>query len=130
MFKRAVREGRSLREPEEIQTALRVGRSPIELILANGKAPQVLPTFENRIRYVEGLSDARTQPEVLFNIRYPSRSCTASGSQENMPSRYAWPFGVVATSSILSYALIVVPLPADAETCMVNAALGAWDAIS
>ena len=47
-----------------------------------------------------------------------------------MPSRYAWPFGVVATSSMDSYTLIVVPLPAEAEICIVSAALGACEAMS
>ena len=42
------RRGRSERRGEEVQTALRVGRSPLEWILANGKAPTVLPIFETR----------------------------------------------------------------------------------
>ena len=87
MFNRCFQQGRSEREPEEVQTALRVSRSPIPWILANGKAPIVLPTSENYIRHVEGSSDTRTQLEALFNIRYPSRTWTARGSQENMPSR-------------------------------------------
>jgi len=62
------RQGRSERKPEEVQTALRAGRSAIGLILANGKAPQVLPTSENRIWYVEGLSEVRTKPESFFTI--------------------------------------------------------------
>jgi hypothetical protein len=33
------RQGRSERRGEEVQTALRVDRSPFELILANGKIP-------------------------------------------------------------------------------------------
>ena len=46
MLKKAVRQGRSERRGEEVRTALRVGRSPLEWILANGKAPTLLPTSE------------------------------------------------------------------------------------
>ena len=46
MLKKVVQQGRSERRGEEVHTALRVGRSPIEWILANGKAPTVLPTSE------------------------------------------------------------------------------------
>jgi hypothetical protein len=45
---------------EEVQTALRVGRSPLQWVLANGKAPTVLPTSEKILLSVEGLNDART----------------------------------------------------------------------
>ncbi len=38
------KQGRSERRGEEVQTALRVGRSPLRWILANGSAPLVLPT--------------------------------------------------------------------------------------
>jgi len=48
MLKKVVQQGRSERRGEEVQTALRVGRSPVELILANGRAPTVLPTSETR----------------------------------------------------------------------------------
>jgi len=49
MLKKAVQQSRSERRGEEVQTALRVGRSPVEeWILANGKAPTVLPTSETR----------------------------------------------------------------------------------
>ena len=36
------------------------GRSPLEWILANGKAPTVLPASEKLLLNVEGLNDART----------------------------------------------------------------------
>ena len=36
------------------------GRSPLEWILANGKAPTVLPASEELLLNVEGLNDART----------------------------------------------------------------------
>jgi len=51
-----------------------------------GKAP-ASESPKRTAEYVEGLSDARTKLKALFNIRYPSRSCTARGSHENMPSR-------------------------------------------
>jgi len=46
MLKKSVQRGRSERGGEEVQTALRVGRSPSEWILANGKAPPVIPTSQ------------------------------------------------------------------------------------
>jgi hypothetical protein len=36
MLKKVVQQGRSERRGEEVRTALRVGRSPLEWILANG----------------------------------------------------------------------------------------------
>jgi hypothetical protein len=59
MLKNFVQQGRSERRGEEVQTALRVGRSPLKWILANGKAPTVLPTSEELL-HVEPLSDVRT----------------------------------------------------------------------
>ena len=50
-----------------VQTALRVGRSSLEWILANGKAPPVLPTSE-KLRPVESLNDARAQLEEFLSI--------------------------------------------------------------
>jgi hypothetical protein len=44
---KGLQQGRSKRRGEEVQTALRVGRSPLQWILANGKAPPVLPTSEH-----------------------------------------------------------------------------------
>jgi hypothetical protein len=37
LFRKSVQQGRSKQRGDEVQTALRVGRSPIEWILANGK---------------------------------------------------------------------------------------------
>jgi hypothetical protein len=68
MLKKAVQQGRSERRVEEVHTALRVGRSPIEWILANGKAPTVLPTSEKPLLNVEPLSDARTKLADFFSI--------------------------------------------------------------
>jgi hypothetical protein len=62
MLKKAVQQGRSERRGEEVHTALRVGRSPLEWILANGKSPPVLPTAEKPLLNVEPLSEARTKP--------------------------------------------------------------------
>src|SRR6185295_6759829 len=53
------KQGRSERSGDEAQTALRVGRSPLEWILANGKPPTVPPTSWEA-PHVEPLSDART----------------------------------------------------------------------
>jgi hypothetical protein len=63
MAKNPAQQGRSERKPEEVQTTFRVGRSPLEWILANGKAPTVLPISEKLLLNVEGLSEARTQLE-------------------------------------------------------------------
>ena len=68
MIKKVVQQGRSERRAEEVHTALRVGRSPIGWILANGKAPTVLPTSEKLLLNVEPLSDARTQMAAFFSI--------------------------------------------------------------
>jgi len=68
MFKIDFQQGRSARRSEEVQTALRVGRSLLEWILANGKTPLVLPASENLGWYFEGLNDARTPLEAIFNI--------------------------------------------------------------
>ena len=68
MLKKAVQQGRSERRGEEVHTALRVGRSPLEWILANGKAPTVLPTSEKPLFNVELLSEARTQLADFFSI--------------------------------------------------------------
>ena len=68
MFKKAVQQGRSERRGEEIRTALRVGRSPLQCILANGKAPTVLLTSETLLLNVEPLSEARTTLADFFSI--------------------------------------------------------------
>ena len=54
------KQGRSERSGEEVHTALRVGRSPLQWVLANGKVPTVLPTSEELLFNVEPLSEART----------------------------------------------------------------------
>ncbi len=68
MLEQAVQQGHSERRSEEVQTALRVGRSPVQWILANGKTHPVLPTSENLNRYVESLSEARTKLADFFSI--------------------------------------------------------------
>src|SRR2546426_2702666 len=60
MLKKAVQQGRSERRGEEVHTALRVGRSPLQWVLANGKAPTAFPTSEKLLLNVEPLSEART----------------------------------------------------------------------
>lgn len=54
--------------PEEVQTALRVGRLRLIWILANGKAPSVFPISEKFLLTVEGLRDARTTLAACFNV--------------------------------------------------------------
>jgi len=68
MLKKALQQGRSEGRGEEVQTALRVGRSPLVWILANGKAPIAIPTSEKPLLNVEPLSDARTKLADLFSI--------------------------------------------------------------
>ena len=68
MLGQAVQQGHSERRSEEVQTALRVGRSPVQWILANGKTHPVLPTSENLNRYVESLCEARTKLAYFFSI--------------------------------------------------------------
>jgi len=55
MLKKAVQQGCSEQRGEEVRTALRVGRSPFEWILANGKAPPVIPISEAFLGSVESL---------------------------------------------------------------------------
>jgi hypothetical protein len=80
-------QGRSERRVEEVQTALRVGRSPSQCVLANGKAPPAFPTSENLPLSVEALSDARTKLADFFSILLgqpgPLRK---SGSLSDSPS--------------------------------------------
>jgi hypothetical protein len=68
MLKMAVQHGRSERRGEEVHTTLRVGRSPSQYILANGKTPTVLPTSETLLLNVESLTDARTKLADIFSI--------------------------------------------------------------
>jgi hypothetical protein len=73
MLKKAVQQGRSERRGEELRTALRVGRSPLQCILAKGKSPTVLPTSETLLLNLELLSDARTQLADFFSILLEQR---------------------------------------------------------
>ena len=68
MFKKAVQQGRSERGGEEVHTALRVGRSPSQWVLANGKAPTAFWTPEKLLLKVEPPRDARTELADFFNI--------------------------------------------------------------
>jgi len=87
MLKKAVQQGRSERRGEEVHTALRVGRSPLEWILANGKSPPVLPTSEKPLLNVELLSDARTPLADFFSIL--RRTC-AKNQRQKLKQRGAW----------------------------------------
>jgi hypothetical protein len=68
MLKKAVQQGRSERRAEEVHTALRVGRSPLQWVLANGKSPPVFPISEKLLLNVEGLDDAKTRLADFFSI--------------------------------------------------------------
>jgi hypothetical protein len=65
---KAVRQGRSERRGEEVRSALCVGRSRFQLILANGQIPPVIPISERLALYVEPLSDARPPLADFFSI--------------------------------------------------------------
>ena len=67
VLKKAVQQGHRERRGEEVPTALRAGRSPVEWILANGKAPPVLPTSHGLPLNVELLSKARTPLADFFS---------------------------------------------------------------
>ena len=67
LFKMSVQQGRSERRPEEVHTALRVGRSPFQWVLANGKSPPVFRPPRDLLLSVEGLNDARTKLADFFN---------------------------------------------------------------
>jgi len=53
---------------EEVHTALRVCRSPLEKILANGKPPAAFPIFERLHLKVEVFDRLRTQLGACFSI--------------------------------------------------------------
>ena len=67
--------GRSKRRGEEVRTTLRVGCSPLQCILGNGKSPTMLPTSETLLLNIEPLSDARTKLADIFSI---------------LPKRFRW----------------------------------------
>jgi len=73
MLKKAVRQGRIKGRGEEVRTALRVGRSPLHCVLANGKALPVFPTSSNLLLRVEPLSDARTMLADFLSILIDGR---------------------------------------------------------
>lgn len=66
LFKKAARQDLCERRAEE-ETSLRVGRSPLERILANGKTLSALATSENLFRYVESLNEARALLANFFD---------------------------------------------------------------
>ena len=68
MLNKAVQQGRSERRGEEVPAALRVGRSPLQWVLANGKPPKAFPTSEKFLLNVEPLSDVRTPLVGVFSI--------------------------------------------------------------
>jgi hypothetical protein len=67
MLKKSVQQGRSERRGEEVHTALRVGRSPLE---GSWRTENLLQCFlsEKPLPNVEPLSDARTPLAGFFSI--------------------------------------------------------------
>jgi len=51
--KKAASKAVASEEAKDVRTALRVGRSPLQCILASGKAPTMLPTSETLLLNVE-----------------------------------------------------------------------------
>jgi hypothetical protein len=49
-------------------TSRRVGRSPLQWVLANGKSPPAFPTSEKLLLDVEDLNDARTKLADFLSI--------------------------------------------------------------
>ena len=109
MLKKAVQQGRSERRGEEVHTALRLGRSPVGWILANGKAPTVLPTSEKPLLNVEDLNDARTKLVDFFSIlpvsfpgsadhdcRVPFQRTHRGATSWDLPTNLNWKPGGVA----------------------------------
>jgi hypothetical protein len=80
-------QGRSERRGEEVHTALRVGRSPLEWILANGKSPPVLPTSEKPLLNVEPLNDARTKLADFFSILLHDNAAAGMNILPRQPPR-------------------------------------------
>jgi len=60
MLKKAVQKGRSEGRPEEVHTAVRVGRSPLQGFWRTDKHLQALRPSGPALPKVEGLNDART----------------------------------------------------------------------
>jgi hypothetical protein len=90
MLKKAVQQGRNERRAEEVRTALRVGRSPLQWVLANGKAPTVFRTSKKLLLNVELLSEARTKLADFFSIllgRTSSRPSVIGLTFENSLAR-------------------------------------------
>ena len=81
------KQGRSERGAEEVQTALRVGRSPLEWILANGKAPSSASDIRETPLNVEPLSDARTKLADFSASCWPYRKGGELRMEEENASR-------------------------------------------
>src|SRR6267143_1737928 len=77
---------RSERRGEEVHTALRVGRSPLLWVLANGKAPTAFPTSEKLLLNVEPLSAARTKLADFFSILLWSSGAVQPVRQRSDPA--------------------------------------------
>ena len=80
-------QSRSERRGEEVRTELRVDRSPLQCILANGKGPPVLPTSETLLLNVEPLSDARTPLAGFFSILLHDNTAAGMNILARQPPR-------------------------------------------
>jgi hypothetical protein len=81
-------QGRRERRGEEVQTALRVGRSPVRWVLANGKAPTVFAISEKFLLNVEPLSDARTKLADFFSILLHDNAAAGMNILTGQPPRF------------------------------------------
>ena len=71
MLKKAVQQGRSERRGEEVQTALRVGRSPLEMDLGERKSPASNSDLREALfRTLSPLSDAKTPLAAFSSILF------------------------------------------------------------
>ena len=90
-----------------------MGRSPLQWVLANGRAPTALPTFEKILLSVEGLNDARTLLADFFSILL--LLCTADASIIK-PMRHTWTLvGLLAGLCLIgAYTTQLIPAATEA----------------
>jgi hypothetical protein len=76
--KAATSEEAKRRRGEEVQTALRMGRSPYNGSWRTGKPLQCFPTSKELLLHLELLSDARTLLRDLFSILLAGPNCLSA----------------------------------------------------
>ena len=77
------------------------GRSPLEWILANGKAPTVIPASEKLLLNVAGLNDTRTLLAVFFSILLSASRCLSMFCR--YPVHILWRLVRMAREPFLQY---------------------------